>query len=457
MTSENAVSSQHIKTWRGDKLFYGIVALAILFGLCYNYAIYIGYGPDEGRHMNYVKLLWDERSFPYLVPDASARSGFREYASAHSLHPPLYYFLLAPFYAIFRSLPGDGVWHVLRLISLALVVCALPLWYDIAHAAGKSRNFARLVCAQFALLPIVGMISGAINNDNAMVFAVALFLWLICVKFPDDVSTRSALILGICFGLGALCKATVLICDGAALLVLWWMQRKNLPLSSAQFWKRALAIVVPVVLIAGPWYYRNKMLYGKWTGPIEGGYSLVDINWLPSGGPLVAMMHENFPQFFGIANWSIFYSLWSQKDWIPESVRSPIYYVLAVYCALAIIGLIVSKSRRKSVQAADVSTHNETLSSRLSFWAPVWVFVLNWLACLAVALFQHWGWHEGGRYLVAALGGFSVLLATGWRSLAGERALKSLAIFWIIALVALNSLTLYWLLSYLNPTFGPKS
>jgi len=72
-----------------------------------------------------------------------------------------------------------------------------------------------------------------------------------------------------------------------------------------------------------------------------------------------------------------------------------------------------------------------------------------------MALFKHWGWAEGGRYLLPALPGFSLFLARGWRGFAGERSLPVLCGIWIAAMLALNALAIYWLFSYLNPTFGP--
>jgi hypothetical protein len=51
-----------------------LVVLAL--GLIYNAVILLEYGPDEGRHVNYVKLLLNEGALPYLEPDP-ARSHAR--------------------------------------------------------------------------------------------------------------------------------------------------------------------------------------------------------------------------------------------------------------------------------------------------------------------------------------------------------------------------------------------
>ena len=96
--------------------------------------------------------------------------------------------------------------------------------------------------------------------------------------------------------------------------------------------------------LAGFWYGRNLSLYGQLT-PVEGGYTSPLLP-SPDNGILVMMLHDNFPRLFAYANWGIFYSLWSQKDWIPETVRQPVYWILLAYCLLAILGVLRRRGER---------------------------------------------------------------------------------------------------------------
>src|SRR3712207_8432281 len=61
-------------------------------------------------------------------------------------------------------------------------------------------------------------------------------------------------------------------------------------------------------------HLRSFALYGTFTPlpPAMPSPFLPD----PKNGMLVMMMHQNFPALFAIANWSMFYTLWSQKDWL---------------------------------------------------------------------------------------------------------------------------------------------
>jgi len=431
--------------WHRDRVLIAIMAAAALLGVIYNGVILPGYGPDEPRHLGYVRLLLEEHRLPYQEPNGS------EHGGAHTYHPPLYYLALLPFYAAGRGLPGRGVEHLLRLVSLALCLAALPLIYQIAQRAGRGDPaLARLAVAQIALLPMFGMTCGIINNDSALLLAVSLFLWLLVVRYPEEDSFKSALVLGACLGVGALCKGTALFCDGAALLLYLWAQNGWGGLRAARPWLRLGLALLVAGLLAGPWYLRNFHLYGAFQ-PVPRGFSPSDLGWLPRHdyGALMILMHPNFPPLLGRAAWGIFYSLWSQKDWIPEGLRLSVYLSLAAYCLAALIGALRQRRARPPAR--------EPRSARIAVWACAGAFVVTAAGCLQIALFVHWGQAEGGRYLLPALAGLSLLLARGWRGLIGLRRLPALALCWSLAMIALNLLSLYWLLHYLNPTYGPKA
>ena len=451
---------------RPDPGLVGIMLLAALLGLIYNGVVMLGYGPDETRHMGYVKMLLDEHRLPYLNPDGTEHDG------AHTFHPPLYYLYLLPFYAASRALSGNtgavptGVgygmaighgapeWHFVRLVSMLLCLAALPLIYGIARRAGRGDvRFARLAVAQVALLPIFGQTSGTLNNDAAVLLAVSVFLWLLAVKYPSDRTLKAAVVLGVCMGLGALCKASALACDGVAFVIYLLAQDGRAALRPRN-WARLGVLLLMTALVAGWWHVRSFELYGTWT-PLPLAMPVPSLP-NPSNGVLVLMMHPHFPPLLAMANWGIFYTMWSQKDWIPEAVRLPIYGLLAAYCFGALVSGVMGRRRRRAagddLQAADEAG----VAERIAVWCPGGAFVVNWLAVLSTAMFMHWGWAEGGRYLLPSLSGLSIALARGWRGgLGASRRLAGITVGWCLALVALNALTIYWLLAYLNPKYGP--
>ncbi len=438
-----------------------IVAAALALGLLYNVVMLPGFGPDEPRHLRYVQLLWEEHRLPFVLPDGS------EYRGAHTLHPPLPYVAMLPLYAIARFFLEPVQYHLLRFFSLACSLAALPLIYQTALLAarrpaqegsregsredgwnredGWSRSVALTATALCALMPIFGMASGVVNNDASSILAVALFCWLLCVRFGDELSPRRALMLGACFGLGMLCKATVALCDGAALFA-FLLARHGW--RSGLTW-RGLTIVLGVaVATAAPWYGRNFALYGKFS-PIEAGYTNPALP-APSNGALVMMMHPNFPGLFARANWGIFYSMWSQKDWFPLAVRTPIYLAFAAAFVLAAVAPLLSRARLSKAEASPEGPGlGLARATRAALYASL---AALWLACAGVALFVHWGWAEGGRYLLAALPAMALFLSVRLHLLLPPRVLQVLAWAWGLSL---NAIAIYWLLAYLNPTFGP--
>jgi hypothetical protein len=226
-------------------------------------------------------------------------------------------------------------------------------------------------------------------------------------------------------------------------------------------WQRAAIIAGLVLLISGPWYARNIAQFGQFT-PIPQGYSnprLPD----PKNGVLVMMLHDHFPLELARTVWGIFTTTWSQKDWIPgpqpdlpatanaANWRTPIYGALAVYCVLALLGWGREYSRRK---LQNENSGDDVSALRAARWPAYAAFAINWLACLWIALFVHAGWGEGGRYLLPSLAGFSLVLAIGWRGLVGENKLSFVVMVWIAAMLALNVVTIWRLISFLNPTYG---
>ncbi len=442
--------------WRRDRVFWWILGVACALALAYNTAILIGFGPDEMRHINYVKLLLDKHQLP-VIENADPLH-YRETAGAHAFHPPLYYLILLPFYALLRALPDATAWHGVRAVSSLFCLASLPLLYEVALVATRQRNVARLAVATVAFLPIFGMTAGIINNDAAALFFISLFLYLLTVRFAARRDWKSALILGIVLGLGGLCKATVLLCGGGALLVVLWARCEIRNFAS---WRAALLTLSTGAVLVSPWHLRSLKLYGTWTP-------------LPPAAPwfnpplhgLELLLHPDFPALFVKVNVALFNTLWSQRDWLLqrqtraigeyETPQLLIYCALAAFCALALIGHL--KARATAKTATDESAPAETIvAARAARLACYGAFVLVWLTVLQVALSLHQGWSEGGRYLLPAFIGMALWLARGFVQIApGKRAFQIFSAVWLGSLLVLNGISLYWITAFLNPTYGPK-
>jgi hypothetical protein len=180
----------------------------------------------------------------------------------------------------------------------------------------------------------------------------------------------------------------------------------------------------------------------------------------PSVGKLVMLMHPNFPMVFGYANLRIFETIWSQKDWLLMSnppialyanIRNAIYVLFVLIPLIAIIGYVVQyirQCRSPEERAAEV------LSAKMARWLSASAFIIIWITVLQVALFWHWGWAEGGRYLLPGLCGYTICVGRGWKFLTGTK-LKIITAAISIFLLSVNGIAIFWLITFLNPTFGP--
>ncbi len=432
-----------------------ICGLALLISLAFNFAVMPGFGPDEARHFAYLRLLWEEHTLPRIL----STNPYSEYKGAHAFHPPLYYLVLLPFYALSRGFGDAATTHFVRFWSGLLCVAALPLLYDVALlASGKRRDIARAVVGTVAFVPMFALTAGTLNNDAGAFFGASLFLWLLFWRWRGQFDERTAALLGVVLGLGGLTKATVLAVGAVALVVgmAAWTRGGAPKAARARF--VAVTLLVGLVVVS-PWHFRSMMLYGTWT-PLPDSAPWGQLP-PPSAGKLVMALHPNFPDVFGKANFSLFYSLWGQRDWLMErahiapgfpvalqGVQLTVYLLLAALSFAALVGWVVGRSKRTDAEQATPQS--------AAFFGALAAFGALWLTVLQVALFWHQGWSEGGRYLFPAFFGFALWLCGGWAKLLRARfALWARA--WLAGLLALDALSWVWLLIYLNPTYGPKS
>ena len=413
-----------------------------------------GYGPDEPRHLAYVRLLWEEHALPRVI----SMEPYAEYKGAHAFHPPLYYSLLLPFYALGRALSEANLTHWLRFWSGLACVAVLPLFYDVALVATRGNRWsARLALGMMALVPMFGMTAGTINNDAGALWFISLFLWLLFYKWRDELNWKRAALLGLVLGAGGLCKATALAVGFVAIVIwalVWARETKN--------WRRfaapvAVAAIVGAVVVA-PWHARSMALYGTWN-PLPPAAPWAQLP-PPSMGKLLTMAHPDFPGLALQSNFGIFATLWAQRDWLGQRVAPPVAFppplqplqlgIVLVFALLA-TAACAGHLRGRKTPDAEFGAGNKA-----AFYAPLAAFGAVWLTVLQVALFLHQGWAEGGRYLFPILIGFTIFLATGLGKLVPSASLRWLAIVILGFVLALDALSLFWLVSYLNPTFGPQ-
>ncbi len=196
----------------------------------------------------------------YSVPGSTEPTAFR---------PPLYPLVLA--------LPGLRSPAGVAGLNIVLGIAAVLLTHSLARALGLPASRAVIAAALVAVDPL--LINYATQPMTEVLCACLLTGLLFAISFPPDSSigwTRPAVI-GVLFGLAALCRPTVWACG--ALIAGWWCLRLvmagSLQAKSVRV-ARAGIVVATVCVIVSPWVLRNALAMGR---PIvtttHGGYTLL--------------------------------------------------------------------------------------------------------------------------------------------------------------------------------------
>ncbi len=377
--------------------------------------------------------------------------------------------------------------YIVRLFSVLLGLVTVYLTFRIASLVVSADltgwqsqitpNLSGLplalgATAVTAFLPMFIFISGAVNNDNLVIPLVALALLLLiwAVKEGPVVKQKNPrssalisvplsyklpwgntavsettywLILGVVIGLAALTKIS-----GVGLLGLAW---GTLVVTRWQAWQaeadldalitpavlsrwimqatgRFLLLLLPVLLIAGWWYWRNIQLYGDWTG------------W----NAFVAVLGQraqpaSLAQLWG-ERWGFMLSYWGLFGGVNVPMPTWIYRLLNGVAIISFIGLLFHLARliwgwpkiftaktQRTPRENEKTLRSWRLSGEPLFHTAVshifrfaqhhfgLVVCLLWVAATIIGLIQ-WAtttWSSQGRLVFSALPAISTLMVVG--------------------------------------------
>ena len=164
--------------------------------------------------------------------------------------------------------------HVLRIFSTLLGLGTLLAIYGSARLLWPEAQTRPLIAtALVAFLPQFNFVHASVTNDALIIFLCSAALWQL-IRFwtqPPDLTgfskpVRSALrlaLLGVTIGLAALTKnaGVLLLLYSLGFLAVLALREGQL----RAFWRTALLVGVPALLLAAPLWVRNQMLYGDWT------------------------------------------------------------------------------------------------------------------------------------------------------------------------------------------------
>ncbi|MCS7265729.1 MAG: hypothetical protein NZ805_12945 [Armatimonadetes bacterium] len=452
----------------------------IIFALTYQWLIPLGYGPDEPRHYGYIQHIVLYRSLPVLGDPSHPYYCHMDPRppNAIGIHPPLYYWLLAPVYALFAGQRIDHpeadktsfaklhpsrsklVQHILRTFSLVMALMTLLFVARIALSFSDDPWWLLGMVGFVAWLPHFLLLSAVMNNDTLTILLGHLFLLLMVKQtLQNSKPMRDAFLLGLVFGLMGLSKASALSWLPLLFVGAWQIAKGVTP---SQRWRVfALTFGLPT-LICGWWYVRFYALYGrimpivKWTeNPELLLNSPMDLIWHSYAWLLVWRFLTGFAR-----------SIWGQVDWFilkPEHIAAwrqkfgtfaetaypitePIWFLLTILLLAAISGWLISFVKWLKHRQW---THQHQVGILLSSG-----FILLFLALMHYTLFTHPGGYEGGRYLLPSVGAFAFIFGHGLFIILPNRYRPASVIALMAILLALNIGCIFNLSEFLNPLYG---
>jgi uncharacterized membrane protein len=423
-------------------LITAIVAAFVLLGFTYSVVTPTFEASDEKWHYPMVKYIADNGSLPVQEPGVETRGVEATPWRQEGSQAPLYYAISAA--ATFwidtsdmetvrhlnphvdaGATPDGNVnlvvhdptrerfpWHgtvlavrVIRLLSVLMGAGAVTLTYRIAREVLPGRPALALGAAAIhAFTPMFVFISASVNNDTLAVLLSSLGLWLLIkisnLQSPNlRPSVTHYLTLGVVLGLAALTKSQALaLAPLTALVVTVRAVRRQ---SWSEFLVGGLATALPLLLIAGWWYWRNLQLYGDPTG-LGVFQAILGTRDVPA----------DLPQLWR-ERYSFLAGYWGNFGGINVPMAAWTYPVLNTIVPVAALGLVITvvRSLVSNLKSQKLTVRHLTFVIRhLSFilcllWALL-VFV-PWLLWARVT------WSSQGRLVFYAISVWSLLLALG--------------------------------------------
>lgn len=442
-----------------------ILLLYLILGFIYAIVTPPFEASDELWHYPMVRHLADGNPLPVQVFDPSLAGPWNQEAS----QPPLYYYLgalltfpidqsdmetarklnphvdngvLTPDGNINLAVhdPGADPWsgsllavRVVRFLSVFLGAATVYLTYRIARETAPGRPEIALGAAAInAFLPMFLFISGAVNNDNlALPLASLALLLMIRIVTQRQANFTSVCwwewaSIGLVVGLAALTKegtlglfpmafGTVMVSAWQRLVAGGHMNRSE---PSAELWPSIrgllaamVLILVPALLVAGWWYYRNIVLYGDWLG------------W----NAFIAVLGErghpaSLAQLWGERR-GFMMSFWGLFGGVNVPMSMWIYTALNIILVAAVIGFALYFGRLLINELRALRVSQESWFARLL--RPVerhFGLIVNLIFSAAViyGLIQ-WAtttWSSQGRLVFTAISSLSTLMALGLAGIA---------------------------------------
>ncbi len=341
--------------------------------------------------------------------------------------------------------------RIVRLFSVLLGAVTVYLTYLIGKELAPNRPEIALGAAALnAFTPMFLFISGAVNNDNLAIplASLAMLLMIRAVGnqysvfgkrltdygsritdngLPITVYWKTWLTIGVVIGLAILTKEGTFGLQPLAfgtIFIAYWREKRDAEEHGEGaegrregFWREILRnlgwtavsfliLLLPVILIAGWWYWRNIVLYGDFLG------------WNAFIAVLGQRAHPASLAQLWSERWGFMLSYWGLFGGVNVPMPVWIYHVLNGVVIAGVLGFVIYFVREIRDWRLETEISLQSLiSSLLDFVAAKFALVvcLLFVAAVVIGLIQ-WAtttWSSQGRLVFTAISAINVLLVAG--------------------------------------------
>ncbi len=350
-----------------------LLALFLLVGLLYLWATPVLEASDEPHHFAFADFIKRNRTLPVQTPGE-----LNPWAQEGS-QPPLYYILIAALVLPVdtsdlpelmdpnpHAIVGDPsavnnrnrylhdhsglelnraalAVYIARLFSLALAcVSVSAVWlaaHELGHLIGQNpRRLALLAAVLVAFNPQFLFISASVNNDNLITMLASLVIWQMLSMLRSGLSPRRSLLLALLLALASMSKLSGLLLYAPVALAALWLAQRN------RNWKELarLSLLAGIcwLVIAGPWFARNLILYDEFTG----SQTMLDIFGRRPAPSLETLLTEEFR--------GLRYSYWGLFGAFNIFSPLPFYLAMDVVTLAGVSGLLLWLWRNRNRPAS---------------------------------------------------------------------------------------------------------
>ncbi len=437
-----------------EKQTLGLMLLLFIFlGSLYALTTPAFEASDELWHYPMIRHLADGNSLPVQVFDPELAGPWKQEAS----QPPLYYYLGAAltFWIDASDMetvrwlnphvdngvitadantnlvihnPAVNPWQgtllairIVRLVSVLMGAATVYFTYRIAkEVVPKRPEIALGAAAGVAFNPMFLFISGAVNNDNLVIplatLALLMMIRLITEEGEDAVvQWRKLLLLGVVIGFGALTKITAVgllpLAFGTLFIHRWQQSSQSASIQDlvTLLWQtlgRFFVILLPVLIIAGWWYWRNIDLYGDWSG---WNAFIAVLGQRATAASLSQLWDER---------WGFMLSYWGLFGGVNIPMTTWIYHLLNFVVILSIPGFLIyltkyhrPQSNKERLSAAPfIANFLNAITKKFAL-----VICLLWSLAVVLGLIR-WAtttWSSQGRLVFSAIATLNILMVLG--------------------------------------------